>query len=123
MLRMMNQLKDRSVFMLSLLFLLTVFAGFLLYDYNVRSNYAKERTYYFQRHHEKAFSSLYLFSDKIQSIYRQMPQNRDLREWLTIPGEIAPEMYRLSQIQSSFSMSSIVTPGSLRFICIIKKTT
>ncbi|MDQ1914916.1 helix-turn-helix domain-containing protein [Paenibacillus sp. GD4] len=102
MLRMMNQLKDRSVFMLSLLFLLTVFAGFLLYDYNVRSNYAKERTYYFQQHHEKAFSSLYLFSDKIQSIYRQMLQNRDLREWLTIPGEIAPEMYRLSQIQSSF---------------------
>lgn len=99
---LMNRLKDRTVFVLSLLLLLTSIGSFMLYDHINRSEDAQEKKYTFEKNHEKAYSSLLLFTDKIQSLYRQVLMNRNVTEWLNRPGVLASEMYRLSQIQSFF---------------------
>jgi AraC-like DNA-binding protein len=62
----------------------------------------KEREFTYQKNHEKAYSSLYLFTERLQTLYRQVLINREVTEWLNHPGELVSEMYRLSRIQNSF---------------------
>ncbi|MEI7026522.1 helix-turn-helix domain-containing protein [Paenibacillus sp. y28] len=97
-----HHLKDRLVLLLSLLFLITSVATVFMYDRSVRSQYRMERTYYFQKNHEKAYSSIVLFTNQLQALYRQILLNKNVLEWLNHPSELASEMYRLSQIQTTF---------------------
>jgi AraC-like DNA-binding protein len=98
----LKQLKDRSVFLISLGILLASVVAFFLYDLNVRSEYKNERMFYYEKNHEKAFSSFSLFSERVNSIYRQLLLNRNLTSWLNNPGELIGDMYKLSEIQNSF---------------------
>ncbi|MFD0680283.1 MULTISPECIES: hypothetical protein [unclassified Paenibacillus] len=59
--------KDSSVFILSLFILVT-----FLYESSIRSEYMKEREFIYQKYHEKAYSSLYLFTERLQTLYRQV---------------------------------------------------
>ncbi|WP_159880990.1 helix-turn-helix domain-containing protein [Paenibacillus puerhi] len=102
MLPFIQRIKDRSVFVLSLVILLIFSASVFLYDQSVRSEYRKERVFVYQKNHEKAFSTLFLFTERLQSVYRQVLINREITEWLTMPGELVTDMYRLSRIQNSF---------------------
>lgn len=111
---LLKPLKDRSIFLGFLVILLVSIGVILQYDHNVRSEYMSERMYYFEKNHEKVYSSFYLFNEKTDSIYRQLLLNRNIVEWLNNPGELNRDMYKLSQIQNSFldlinSHSSLVS--------------
>ncbi len=95
-------LKDRSIFFIFILILITSIAAVLLYDYKAQSEYRNERAYYFEKSHEKAYSSTYLYTEQLNSLYSQMLLNRNLTTWLNNPGELISDMYKLSEIQNSF---------------------
>lgn len=94
--------KDRSVFLLLTVILLAFIAALFLYDYRVRKENLEEKSYHYMKNHERAYSSFSLFSEQINALYRQLLLNRDISQWLNHPGELTLDMYRLSQIQSSF---------------------
>jgi YesN/AraC family two-component response regulator len=113
-LQLLNRLKDRSIFLGFLIILLVSIGVILQYDHNMRSEYMSERMYSYEKNHEKAYSSFYLFNEKTDSIYRQLLLNRNITEWLNNPGELIRDMYMLSEIQNSFldlinSHSSLVS--------------
>jgi YesN/AraC family two-component response regulator len=102
MLRFTQRIKDNIIFIISLFILFTFIGSMFLYDRSVRSEYMKEREFAYQKNHEKAYSSLFLFTERLQTLYRQVLINRDVTEWLNHPGELVSEMYKLSRIQNSF---------------------
>lgn len=113
-LHLLNRLKDRSIFLSFLIILLVSIGIILRYDHNMRNEYMNERMYAYEKNHEKAYSSFYLFNEKTESIYRQLLLNRNISEWLNNPGELIRDMYKLSEIQNTFldlinSHSSLVS--------------
>lgn len=101
-LQQLRRSKERSVLWLSLIFLIVSVAGVFLYDRSVGAEYRNERTYFYQKSHEKAFSTFILFTDQLKSFYRQLLIDREVTEWLNDPKELVSEMIRLRQIQNSF---------------------
>ncbi|MBD2843844.1 helix-turn-helix domain-containing protein [Paenibacillus sp. IB182496] len=94
--------KDKSVLLVFAVILLASIAAVLLYDQKTRAAYIDERMYDYEQRHEKAYSSMYLYTEQLQALYRQLLLGRELNAWLSNPGELTQDMYGLSQIQGSF---------------------
>jgi len=76
--------------------------AFFLYDHSNQKEYLEERVYGVERAHERAYSSLYLFTKQLSSIYSQQLLDERLNRWLRNPGELKEDMYELSFVQKSF---------------------
>src|SRR5690606_25372444 len=74
----------------------------LLYDQWMREDYRAERTYRFERAHEHAYSSLYLFTRQMNTVYNQQLLDDRVNDWLRNPGELKEDMLELSYVQKSF---------------------
>jgi AraC-like DNA-binding protein len=100
--KIIHRIKDRFVLVVLLGIVLATLSAVVLYDQHVRSEYKKERQFYYEKSHEKAFSSFFLYTERLNSIYQNMLLNRTITDWLNQPGELISDMYQLSQIQASF---------------------
>jgi len=94
--------KERIISAIFLLIALISISAVFLYDYSNRRDYLAERVYGVERAHERAYSSLYLFTRQLSSIYSQQLLDERLNHWLRNPGELKEDMYELSYVQKSF---------------------
>jgi YesN/AraC family two-component response regulator len=97
-----HRIKDRFILIIFLAILLVSAISVLLYERNASNEYMAEKQYYFEKSHEKAYSSFFLYTERLNSIYWQMLLDRTITDWLNHPRELISDMYDLSQIQTSF---------------------
>lgn len=97
-----DKMKEKYIYIGFIVIMLTTAGAILIYGNHMRNEQLQERIYAYERQHEKTFSSLYLLTEKMNSIYNQQLLNRELIEWLQQPKELTEDMYRLSLVQKSF---------------------
>lgn len=100
----LGKIKENYLYIGFLIVLLIAACALWLYDRQMRENQMNDRIFASERQHERAFSSLVLFTGSMDALYKQQLLNRELTQWIHRPdAELHQDMYRLSLIQKEFT--------------------
>lgn len=97
-----RQLNDVTVLILCMALLAISVAGVFMYDRMNQKERLNERVFYYEKAQEKAYASLFLYTEQLKAFHRELLIDEETTNWLSRPKPLVEEMYNLSLIQASF---------------------